>query len=118
MDVAFLNLEEASELLHELQTVGVKLYPPLFSLKLFSVAVEKNNKHEPCSPKKLPLCENLCIIHIGDEYTFVCHQRLLHDHTNGYADAQQLPYYVCIDEDLRSPTLVITDVLLSHHMCA
>lgn len=117
MDVAFLNLEEASELLHGLQTVGVKSYPHCSLSSYFPLPWKKVINTEPCSPKKLPLCENLCIIHIGDEYTFVCHQRLLHDHTNGYADAQQL-HYVCIDEDLRSPTLVITDVLLSHHMCA
>ncbi|KAH8556022.1 hypothetical protein BGW37DRAFT_479529 [Umbelopsis sp. PMI_123] len=51
----------------------------------------------------LPICQHLYIIHIGNEYTFICHRRLLELHVANY-DGHP-PYYVCIDETLQSPSL-------------
>ncbi|KAI9287860.1 hypothetical protein BC943DRAFT_318986 [Umbelopsis sp. AD052] len=52
--------------------------------------------------QSLPICQSLYIIHIGNEYTFICHRRLLEHQVTHCHDRR---YYVCIDEALRGPTL-------------
>ncbi|KAI8583284.1 hypothetical protein K450DRAFT_222852 [Umbelopsis ramanniana AG] len=53
--------------------------------------------------QSLPICQPLYIIHIGNEYTFICHRHLL-EHQVIHCDDYSR-YYVCIDEALRGPTL-------------
>ncbi|KAJ2957850.1 hypothetical protein NQZ79_g6504 [Umbelopsis isabellina] len=49
---------------------------------------------------------DICVLHIGNDYTFICHRQLLRNHLAGYKEmANPPPYYVCIDEALQAPTM-------------